>query len=112
MAIPKNAANKELSWSLMRELASKRATLMEAVNGNGPVRLSTYADPKLQQMVSYAATEATALKWSRVPMPAFSKSAQAKDICVEEMQAALIGLQSAKESATNMQKRIKPLLPG
>lgn len=111
MMIPKNAPNQDLSWSLIRELSTKKATLMEAGNGNGPVRLSAYADPKLHQLVPYAATEESALKWSRVPMPAFSKSAQAKDICVEEMQAAILGFQTPADSARNMAKRIKPMLP-
>jgi multiple sugar transport system substrate-binding protein len=44
-------------------------------------------------------------------MPAFNKSAEAKDIFVEEMQAAMLGLQPPEVSAKNMTKRIQPLLP-
>ena len=99
MTIPKNSTNKDLAWSLIRELSTKHNTVVEAANGNGPVRLSAYQDATLNQLVPYAATEAIALKWSRVPMPAFNKSAQAKDICIEEMQAAMLGMQSPQESA-------------
>jgi multiple sugar transport system substrate-binding protein len=111
MVIPRNAPFKDLSWDLIRELSLPKNTVAEAINGNGPVRISAYEDPQLRQMVPYAAQEAESLKWSRVPMPAFPKSAQAKDICVEEMQAAMLGMQTPEASARNMTRRIKPLLP-
>jgi multiple sugar transport system substrate-binding protein len=111
MVIPRNAAYKELAWDLVRELSSKANTVAQAINGNGPVRASAYRDPRLQEAVSYAAQEAEALKWSRVPMPAFAKSAQAKDIVVEEMQAAMLGMTTPEVAARNMARRIKPLLP-
>lgn len=111
MVIPRNAQNKALAWDLVRELSTRASTIAEAINGNGPVRASAYDDPHLKERVSYAAQEAAALKWSRVPMPAFAKSAQAKDIAVEEMQAAMLGMQKPEQAARNMARRIKPLLP-
>jgi multiple sugar transport system substrate-binding protein len=111
MVIPRNAQHKALAWDLIRELSTRANTVAEAINGNGPVRASAYDDPRLKERVSYAAQEAEALKWSRVPMPAFAKSAQAKDIAVEEMQAAMLGMQKPEQSARNMARRIKPLLP-
>jgi multiple sugar transport system substrate-binding protein len=111
MVIPRNAQHKELAWDLIRELSEPASTVAEAINGNGPIRVSAYDDPRLQKMVPYAAQEATSLKWSRVPMPAFPKSAQAKDIVVEEMQAAMLGMQPPETSARNLARRLKPLLP-
>lgn len=111
MLIPKNSKHKELAWSLIRELSTKENTVKTAINGNGPIRSSAYADPRLIEKVPYAALEAKALKAARVPMPAFNKAAEAKDIFVEEMQAALLGLQEPEVSAKNMQKRIQPMLP-
>ena len=70
------------------------------------MRASAYDDPRLKERVSYAAQEAEALKWSRVPMPAFAKSAQAKDIAVEEMQAAMLGMQKPEQSARNMARHL------
>jgi len=109
--IPKNAKSKDLAWSLIREISTKENTVKAAINGNGPVRASAYADARLIEKVPYAALEAQALKAARVPMPAFNKSAEAKDIFVEEMQAAMLGLQEPEVSAKNMTKRIQPLLP-
>lgn len=111
MMIPKNSKYKDLGWSLIRELSTKANTVRTAINGNGPIRASAYSDPRLKEKVSYAALEATALKAARVPMPAFNKAAEAKDIFVEEMQAAMLGLQAPEVSAKNMTKRIQPLLP-
>jgi multiple sugar transport system substrate-binding protein len=101
--IPKNSKSKELAWSLIREISSRENTIKAAINGNGPARLI--------EKVPYAALEAQALRAARVPMPAFNKSAEAKDIFVEEMQAAMLGLQPPEVSAKNMTKRIQPLLP-
>lgn len=111
MAIPRNAANKELSWSLIKTLSSKEATIREAMNGNGPVRVSAYSDSRLAEAVPYAAQEAIALKWSRVPLPAFDESAKAKDIAVEELQGAILGFQTPEEAQANLTKRLQPLLP-
>jgi multiple sugar transport system substrate-binding protein len=95
----------------MREISTKENTVEAAINGNGPVRASAYADARLIEKVPYAALEAQALKAAHVPMPAFNKAAEAKDIFVEEMQAAMLGLQSPEVSGKNMTKRIQPLLP-
>jgi multiple sugar transport system substrate-binding protein len=111
MMIPKNSKHKDLAWSLMREISTKENTVEAAINGNGPVRASAYADARLIEKVPYAALEAQALKAAHVPMPAFNKAAEAKDIFVEEMQAAMLGLQSPEISGKNMTKRIQPLLP-
>jgi multiple sugar transport system substrate-binding protein len=51
------------------------------------------------------------MRWARVPLPAFPASAKAKDIFVEEMQAAMLGMQTPEVSANNIAKRIRPLLP-
>jgi multiple sugar transport system substrate-binding protein len=111
MMIPKNSRHKDLAWELIRDLSTKENTVKTAINGNGPIRSSAYADPRLMEKVSYAALEAKALKAARVPMPAFTKAAEAKDIFVEEMQAALLGLQTPEVSGRNMTRRIQPLLP-
>ncbi len=111
MTIPNNYPHKELAWSLIRELSTKEAAVRSALNGNGPVRPSAYADPRIQAGIPYAALEATALAQARVPMPAFSRAAEAKDIFIEEMQASLVGLKSPEEAGQEMAARIRPLLP-
>jgi multiple sugar transport system substrate-binding protein len=111
MVIPKASGAKDWSWSLMRDLVSKQNSVTEAINGNGPVRVSTDADPRLVAKVSYAAQEAAAVKAARVPLPAFAKAAQAKDICVEAMQAAMLGMQTPEQAAKSMAQRLKPLMP-
>ena len=45
MAIPANSRDKDLAWSFIKAVSSKAVTLGAARNGNGPVRVSTYADP-------------------------------------------------------------------
>ena len=111
MVIPKASSNKDWSWSLIRDLVSPQNTVTEAINGNGPVRVSAYADPRFVKQVPYAAQEAAAVKLARVPLPAFAKAAQAKDICVEVMQAAMLGMQAPEAAAKSMTQRLRPLMP-
>jgi multiple sugar transport system substrate-binding protein len=111
MCIPKNAQNKQLAWSLIKELSSKEATLRAALNGNGPVRASTYADPAFSGKIPYAAAEAATLKVARVPLPAFDNAAKAGDIFVEELQAAVLGRKPAQQAMDEVAKRVQPLLP-
>ena len=85
LVIPKNAKQKPLAWEMIRALSSKAATTAMALNGNGPTRISTYADPKLMAAMPYAADEAAALKASRIHLPAFDEQARAHDIFIEEI---------------------------
>jgi multiple sugar transport system substrate-binding protein len=111
MVIPKNAQNKAASWSLIRELSSKAATLRAAINGNGPVRISTYSEPSFVSKVPYAAAEAATLKVARVPLPAFDNAAKAGDIFIEELQAAVLGRKPVQQALQEVASRVKPLLP-
>lgn len=111
MVIPKTSSAKDWSWRLMRDLVSKRNTVIETINGNGPVRVSAYLAPEVVKEIPYAAMEAQAVKVARVPMPAFAKVAQAKDVCVEEMQAAMLGMKTAEQASKSMAQRLRPLMP-
>jgi multiple sugar transport system substrate-binding protein len=111
MAIPKTASAKEWSWNLMRDLSSKQNTVIETINGNGPVRGSAFSDPRIVHEVPYAAIEAQAVKAARVPLPAFPKAAQAKDVCVEEMQAAMLDMKTPEQAAKSMARRLRLLMP-
>jgi multiple sugar transport system substrate-binding protein len=111
MCIPKSARNKALAWSLIKELSTKENTLKAALNGNGPVRASTYADQRFSATVPYAAAEAATLKVARVPIPAFDNAAKAGDVFVEELQAAVLGRKGVALAMDDVARRVKPLLP-
>jgi multiple sugar transport system substrate-binding protein len=110
LMIPKNAKQKPLSWELIRTMSSKAGTTAMALNGNGPVRISTYADEKLKAAMPYAADEAAALKASRIHLPAFDEQARAHDIFIEETQAAVLGRKPAQQAMNDATARVKPLL--
>ena len=111
MCMPKNSRNKSFAWSLIKELSNKDNTLKAALNGNGPVRASTYADARFASTVPYAAAEAATLKVARVPIPAFDNAAKAGDAFVEELQAAVLGRKPVAQAMEDVAKRVKPLLP-
>jgi multiple sugar transport system substrate-binding protein len=111
LAIPRNAKRKELSWSFIKALLAKDATLKMALNGNGPVRASTYDDPKFRASVPYADAERDVLKVARVPLPAFDEAARAGDIFKEEAEAAVLGMKTPEAAMAAVVQRVKPLLP-
>jgi multiple sugar transport system substrate-binding protein len=110
MAIPKNSANKDLALSLIQELAKPENTVRAALNGNGSVRSTDYADPRVVDYVPYAAAEAAALDSLEVTIPAFDKTAQAATLFIEEMQAAMLGIKSPEQAAEDLQRRAEELV--
>jgi len=111
MVIPANSQNKDLAWDLVRTMASKESTLMAALNGNGPVRASTYDSPEMQEKLAYAADEKAVLLVGRVPLPPFDNAAKASDIFVEELQAAVLGMKPVADAMESVKTRVEPLLP-
>jgi multiple sugar transport system substrate-binding protein len=111
MVIPKNAKRKDLSWAFIREMVSKSSTLTAALNGNGPVRRSTYDDPRLKERVSYADEERRVLEVARVPLPAFDDAARAGDVFKEEAEAAVLGMKSPEDAMKSVVARVKPMMP-
>jgi multiple sugar transport system substrate-binding protein len=111
MCIPANAHDKELAWSFIQAMSSQAVTLGAARNGNGPVRLSTYADPSFTAAQPMASVEAKALRGARVPLPAFPEAARAQAIFVEEVQLAVLGRKEVKPAIASVMERVKPLLP-
>lgn len=111
MAIPANSTDKKLSWSYIRFVASKAATLDMARNGNGPVRTSTYAEPSFAGSLPQAKVEAAALAKARPAFPAFPEAARAQSTFLEEVQLAVLGRKSPKEAVAAIVDRVKPLMP-
>ncbi len=111
VAVPKNARDKRLAWSFIHAMSSPEVTLGSARNGNGPVRVSTYADPGFTADNPVAATEAAALSRARVPFPAFPEASRAEAIFVEEVQSAVLGRKAPEAAVADTIARVRPLLP-
>jgi multiple sugar transport system substrate-binding protein len=111
MVIPANSRDKDLSWKFIREVSSKRVTLGMAINGNGPVRVSTYKDESFAGKNPVAAVEAAALANARGAFPPFPEAARAQAIFLEEVQLAVLGRKPVNEAIASISSRVKPLLP-
>jgi multiple sugar transport system substrate-binding protein len=111
MVIPANARNKDLSWSYIQAMSSKAVTTGAARNGNGPVRVSTYADPSFAASQPLAAVEAQVLSRARPAFPAFPEAVRAQAIFLEEVQLAVLGRKPVKDAVAAIVERVKPLLP-
>ncbi|MFM7346124.1 MAG: ABC transporter substrate-binding protein [Tagaea sp.] len=109
-AIPRNSKNKRQTWDLVRALSSRAGTLAMARNGNGPVRVSTYAEPAFASTLPHAAAEANALKSARIHLPAFDNQARAHDVFVEESQAAVLGMKPAERAMAEATRRVRAML--
>jgi multiple sugar transport system substrate-binding protein len=111
MAIPRNAPRKDLSWAFIKAMVSKESTLAAALNGNGPVRNSTYEDARFRESVPYAEEERRVLRVARVPLPAFDEAPRAGDIFKEEAEAAVLGMKTPEAAMAAVVARVTPLLP-
>lgn len=111
MVLPKNSSKHELAWSLIQELSSRENTLRAALNGNSPVRIGTYEDPRYKDVYPFTQEEAKAVSLASV-LPSFETAPQAWAIFNEEVQAAVIGLKTPEDAAASMQARIEPLVAG
>lgn len=111
MVVPKNAKDKQLAWSYIKEVSSKRVTLGMALNGNGPVRVSSYADPALVEKNPVAEVEAKVLANARGAFPPFPEAARAQATMLEEVQLAVIGRKPVKDAVAAIIERVKPLMP-
>jgi multiple sugar transport system substrate-binding protein len=111
MCILANARDKDLGWSFIRAMSSKAVTTGAARNGNGPVRVSTYADEAFAASQPLAAIEAKALANARVPLPAFPEAARAQAILNEEVQLTVLGRKTPKDAVASITERVRPLLP-
>ncbi len=111
MSIPANARDKDLAWSFIQAMSSRAVTLGAARNGNGPVRISTFAEPAFVAASPTAPVEAAALKSARIPLPPFPEAARAQAIFVEEVQLTVLGRKEPKAAITAVMERVKPLLP-
>src|SRR5262249_24903658 len=101
---------KRASWEFIRALSSKASTTAMALNGNGPVRISTYAEPRFRAAAPFAAAEAQAVAASRIHLPAFDEQARAHDIFIEESQAAMLGMKEPTRAMADAAQRVKPLI--
>jgi len=111
MSIPKNAKDKALAWSFIREVSSKRVTLGMAINGNGPVRVSSYADAGLKAKNPLAEVEAKVLATARGAFPPFPEAARAQSTFLEEVQLAVLGRKPVKDAVSAIIERVKPMMP-
>ena len=112
MSIPHNARDKDLAWSFIQDMSSKAVTLGAARNGNGPVRISTYARSGLRGRAAAGA----ASRRRRWPTRAcrcrpFPNAARAQAMFLEEVQLAVLGRKSPKDAVAAISERVKPLMP-
>lgn len=111
MFIPQSSSNPELSWDFIRNASTPENTIRGALNGNGPVRPSAYDDPRMAELISYAAAEQSVLSVARPPLPGWRNSARVVDIFKEEMDLLLLGMKTAEVAMESVQERVTPLLP-
>ncbi|MDR6288392.1 multiple sugar transport system substrate-binding protein [Inquilinus ginsengisoli] len=111
MVIPANSADKDLSWSFIKAVSSKAVTLGAARNGNGPVRVSTYADADFAAAQPLARIESAALAKARPAFPAFPEAVRAQATFLEEVQLAVLGRKTPQEAVAAIVERVTPLMP-
>ena len=109
MVIPKNAQNKDISWSFIKHLTSHESQLAMALNGNGPTRSSVFADAKYIEKVPFAAILEKAQAVARVPLPGFDKSAQAAEMLDNYIERALLGEMTPEAAMKELTVKLREL---
>ncbi|KAA0971181.1 extracellular solute-binding protein [Aureimonas fodinaquatilis] len=109
--IPRNAANKERSWDLIRAMSSVENTRIGALNGNGPARSSIYDDAEYSAKLEYSDEEARALAAARVPMPAFDGAPRASDLIRETYESVVLGFVEPEPALQDLAAQLQRLLP-
>ena len=84
---------------------------VQAINGNGPVRISAYKDEGVRKLVPYADDEAAVLQGARSTVPGFENTQKAMDFFMEEVQQAMLGVKTPEQAMADLKKRVEPLLP-
>lgn len=110
LVLPRNARDKALSWDFIREISSKENTRALALNGNGPMRRSLYADPDYVALVPYAEAELRALQVARVAIPPFENAARAADMIQEEAEAAILGFKEPQQAMDDLAARLEQIV--
>lgn len=110
--IPLNSPdeNKELAYEFLRFFASPDAQLAMALNGNGPVRASTYLEPAFAQNIAYAEVDATMLPYSRPHLPAFEGTQEVFDTFEEQAILAITGRKSVEQAMSDAAESIEAIL--
>lgn len=109
--IPRSADNKELAWEFIRYITNKENTVRSALNGNGPVRASTYDDEQFREEVPYWEAEQQILQEARPPLPGFDNAAQAADLFTQYAQQAIVGGQDPQAAMDQLTREVEPLVP-
>jgi multiple sugar transport system substrate-binding protein len=112
LAIPKNARNKALSYSFIKYMVGRDNTIKAAINGNGPIRKSTYADATYRkENAAFWEAELESLAVGRPTNPAFSNAQKSKDIFTNYVTQAIIGRMDVDEAMKQARAEIDKLLP-
>lgn len=100
MAIPKNSPleKRDLAWNFIKYFAGKDTQLKMGLNGNGPVRVSTFDDPTYSEGIPYAAVSKKILSIARPHLPIFEGTAEVRDIFTEQASLVILGLKDPQQA--------------
>ena len=110
-AIPRNVDTSALSWSLIQAASTVESTIRAALNGNGPVRQSAYADARILEQLPYGKAEQAALAVARPPLPGWANSAKAEEIFTSAVQSILINNAAPQATLSTAAAQVRALLP-
>ncbi len=111
MCIPNGSQRKDAAWDFVRFMSSKDAVLNMALSGNGPIRTSTFEDPKYKSRAPYLDGMLVMLKYGSPMFPAFENFTQVNDLIGEQIQQVVLGRKTAEQAMKEAEAAIGGLLP-
>jgi multiple sugar transport system substrate-binding protein len=109
-SIPASHKYKQSAWDFIAFISKKDSTLRAALNGNGPLRKSTYQDPKYKEMIPWAEIEMKAVEFGRPEFPGWDESKRSRDLWSDYCKTALLGKATAQEAMDKAAEEIIALL--
>ncbi|AMM84043.1 extracellular solute-binding protein [Martelella sp. AD-3] len=111
-ALPANADAESHAngWKFIHYLASPPVQLQMALNGNGPVSITTLHDPAFIDAAPYAAVSEIALDHASPLLPVFDGTAQIQDTFEQAAVAAILGKETVEVAMSEVAAKIEKII--
>lgn len=109
--ILKGSQEKDLAWEYIRFLASRESHFSMARSGNPTPRVDLLRDSEYLAINPGAAIEAKVAPFTRGPIPAFPKMAEAEDVIGEHVHNVVVLGKSPQDEMDKAAEKIRALLP-
>lgn len=108
--VPKAASKKDQAWNFISWLTNSKNDVAMGLNGNGPVRNTTFDDSEYKKINPSGAVTVKAMTYGNLGIPAVPKRPQIQNILTTQFNAVAAGSKTSKEAIDESTKQIQAIL--